>query len=579
MLQFALIVPFRPKSEAQNWETENEILYQTVSSLLNQTYTQIHIYVVYTDMPTFEMTDNRLTLVPFPFGFKNYDAIECREELMQLFKSEKLVVRRWDKGRKLSYGAMLAKQSGADYIMAFDSDDRLTKHFFEWLNQSAGDQKPAGWYIEKGYLFKEGSNYMIRIPRNMRYYNGSTHVLRSDLVCVPDFNSQDWNDFNLFTDHGWIKDRMKETYGVELLPVMQPSLVYVVHGSNMSKVKQAFALNIKGIAKRIIRGVWLNNDLRREFFLEPRPVNDTLFFSFKWLSLSRFTKILQFIKEHPLAGRNKWKYYKRFFYWQISQRFFAHDQVWRFTSKTKLVLRRHLIGATGNLYTGLQDFAEMGFVLHFLRSQDLFADIGANAGSYTVLASGHAGAKSLVFEPMQSTLIGLKKNININHIQEKTELHTVALGDVKTTVRFSNNLDAENHVLPDWEKADETLVKVEPFDDLFYPSKVPLLAKIDVEGYETAVLKGMRQTVADDRLKAIIIELNGSGYRYDFDEKQIHLDLLAAGFRPYAYEPYSRQLTLLEIFGANNTIYIRDVEFAKQRLQTAEKVHVNGVEF
>ncbi|MFY7839493.1 MAG: hypothetical protein ACOVP7_04410, partial [Lacibacter sp.] len=371
MIQFALIIPFRPKSESQNWETENEILYQTVHSLLHQTYNHIHIYVVYTDKPTFEIADSRLTVVEFPYGFKPYEAIECREALMQRFKSEKLVVRRWDKGRKLSYGAMLAKQNGADYIMAFDSDDRISKYFFERLNQSAGNNKPAGWYIEKGFLFKEGTNYLLRVAKNMRSYNGSTHVLRNDLVPIPDFNSLDWDDFNLFTDHGWIKDRMKDTYGAELQPVTHYSLVYVVHGSNMSKINSEFKFSLKNAAKRIVRGVWLNNDLRREFFLAPRPTTDTLFFSFKWLSFSRLTKILNFIKEHPLAGKNKWKYYKRFFYWQLSQRFFAHDQVWRFTSKTKLVLRRHLIGATGNLYTGLQDFSEMGFLLHFLRSEDL----------------------------------------------------------------------------------------------------------------------------------------------------------------------------------------------------------------
>ena len=43
-------------------------------------------------------------------------------------------------------------------------------------------------------------------------------------------------------------------------------------------------------------------------------------------------------------------------------------------------------GVTGNVYCGLHDFAEMSFMLHLLRAGDLFADIGANVGSYTVLA-------------------------------------------------------------------------------------------------------------------------------------------------------------------------------------------------
>lgn len=294
---------------------------------------------------------------------------------------------------------------------------------------------------------------------------------------------------------------------------------------------------------------------------------------------NRFLKILRFINGHPLGRKNKLGSYFRFFYWQVSQRMHPHEKVLSFTAKTRLVVKRHLIGATGNIYVGLHDFSEMGFLLHFLRSNDHFADIGANVGTYTILASGHAGAYTLAFEPLTDSLGWIKKNVQANHIDDKVKLFPYALGEHKTTVRFSSNLDAENHVLPDWEDTSETLVQVERFDDLCYPVTVPILAKIDVEGYETAVLKGMKQTIADDRLKAIIIELNGSGYRYDFDEKQIHSDLLAAGFKPYYYEPFSRKLTLLETFGANNTIYIRDVEFVKKRLQTAEKVRVNGVEF
>jgi len=124
----------------------------------------------------------------------------------------------------------------------------------------------------------------------------------------------------------------------------------------------------------------------------------------------RLKRIMQFINDHPLASKHKWRSIWRLLYWQISQRIYPHDAVWEFTSKTKLVLRKGLIGATGNLYAGLHDFAEMGFLLHFLRSTDVFADIGANAGSYTVLASGHVRARTLVFEPSRATVEWGQKN-------------------------------------------------------------------------------------------------------------------------------------------------------------------------
>ena len=51
-----------------------------------------------------------------------------------------------------------------------------------------------------------------------------------------------------------------------------------------------------------------------------------------------------------------------------------------------------MIGATGNLFCGLHEIEDMGFVLHFLRSDDIFLDVGVNVGTYTVLAAGVAGS-------------------------------------------------------------------------------------------------------------------------------------------------------------------------------------------
>ena len=44
-----------------------------------------------------------------------------------------------------------------------------------------------------------------------------------------------------------------------------------------------------------------------------------------------------------------------------------------------------MTGATGNVYCGLHEFEDMALVLHALRPRDLFVDVGANVGSYTVL--------------------------------------------------------------------------------------------------------------------------------------------------------------------------------------------------
>ena len=293
--------------------------------------------------------------------------------------------------------------------------------------------------------------------------------------------------------------------------------------------------------------------------------------------MNRLFKIIQFINRHPLAGKHRLRAYWRFLHWQITQRIRPHEVVFPFTPQSKIILKRGLIGGTGNIYAGLHDFSEMGFLLHFLRKEDLFADIGANVGTYTILASAQAGATTFAFEPIPATYSWLEKNIKVNHLEQKVKAFQMGLGEKKDTIRFTNAYDAENHVVSKWEDEQNSIeLQIEAFDHICFPDEVPVMVKIDVEGFEAEVLKGMKNSLADQRLKVIIIELNGSGYRYDFDEKEIHASFLLLGFQPFEYDPYQRKLNLLPSFGPNNTIYVRDLAFVEQRLTSAEKIKVLG---
>lgn len=103
--------------------------------------------------------------------------------------------------------------------------------------------------------------------------------------------------------------------------------------------------------------------------------------------------------------------------------------------------------------------------------------------------------------------------------------------------------------------------------------------KIDVEGFETEVLTGSNRILKNQTLKAIIIELNGSGERYGYFDKDIHNSLISLGFQPAAYAPFSRNLELKESYGETNTIYIRDFEFVRERLTSAKEYKIFGVNF
>src|SRR5579872_5299340 len=277
--------------------------------------------------------------------------------------------------------------------------------------------------------------------------------------------------------------------------------------------------------------------------------------------------ILKFITNHPLNRDHKLRAILRFFRWQLNTRLNPYPIIYSFTDRALLIIRKGMSGATGNLYCGLHEFHDMGFLLHFLRPSDLFIDIGANIGSYTVLAGAHVGAQTISVEPVPSTFAHLTRNVAINGLTNAQPLN-IALGAQKGFVEFTTNLDSMNHVAT---AADTNKIKVaiSTLDDILQGHPTPALLKIDVEGFETEVINGAKNTLAAPGLKAIIIELNDSGKRYGYDDSRIHDTFLAAGFEPHLYNPFRRTLTKAATFGAHNTIYIRDFNYVYDRLQTA----------
>ena len=89
----------------------------------------------------------------------------------------------------------------------------------------------------------------------------------------------------------------------------------------------------------------------------------------------------------------------------------------------------------------------------------------------------------------------------------------------------------------------------------------------------------MEVALNNSLLIGIIIELNGSGNRYGYIEDKIHEKLLSCNFEPYFYSPFERKLVKTKSFGSNNTLYLKDIEFVNNRIQSAKKIKILNQEF
>ncbi len=234
-------------------------------------------------------------------------------------------------------------------------------------------------------------------------------------------------------------------------------------------------------------------------------------------------------------------------------------------------MRRGAPGATNNLYCGLHEYEDMAFLLHYLRPEDTFVDIGANVGSFTMLATGHVGASTICFEPIPDTYSMLKQNIGVNTNAEKVTALNIGLGAKPGSLKFTREKGGMNHVALDTDK-DIVEVPVDTLDNIM-TGKSTKLIKIDVEGFETEVFNGGEQTLSNKELRAVIIEF-GLGFQFGFDEDKLREKFLKHGFISCRYDPRKREIFPNEK-GRDNTLYIRDIEFVKERVKKAAMVTVN----
>lgn len=290
---------------------------------------------------------------------------------------------------------------------------------------------------------------------------------------------------------------------------------------------------------------------------------------------------LGFIVSHPVGRQGRLRALARFARWQVGSRILPGGSVVDFVGGTRLLVRPSMTGATGNVYVGIHDFEEMGFLLHFLRRDDLFADVGANVGAYSVLAAGACGARVRAFEPASVAFAHLEDNVALNRLAERVVARKAAVGASPGSVELTCGLDSVNHVAtggPREGLAVETVPQVR-LDDEF--DEAPIAVKIDVEGFEARVLEGMSRCLASGRLHAVILELNASGTLYGVEDRELRRTLADAGFRECSYDPLRRALTLRppDFSAPGNSIFVRGQAAVEERIRSAPRLVVHGLEF
>jgi FkbM family methyltransferase len=189
---------------------------------------------------------------------------------------------------------------------------------------------------------------------------------------------------------------------------------------------------------------------------------------------------------------------------------------------------------------------------HWIRRRlvpgDVFIDVGANIGYYSLLAAQLVGdsGKVVAVEALPAIFPALQQNLERNKARNVRAVNAAAWDCEQMIAIYTNaeDLPGQTTAIPFWagkyQLERQTRVAAAPLTDILTAEemKAARLIKIDVEGAEWHVLLGMKSMLAAcrDDLE-IIVEVNREALETEGRTPQDILSLFChCGFHPYRIE-------------------------------------------
>jgi len=178
-------------------------------------------------------------------------------------------------------------------------------------------------------------------------------------------------------------------------------------------------------------------------------------------------------------------------------------------------------GIQKGIYSGHNDVHETAWVTHILKHGMTVVDIGASFGYYSFLASSLVGKTGMVyaFEPSNHAYEKFTHNIEKNGITN-IKPYCIALGETEDDIEMFDsvgigvnvhNIHAPSFMTKHYENAEERsmgfirTIRFDKFWEEHGNNKIDFM-KIDVEGFELPVLRGMESLFEKRMIKYIMIE-------------------------------------------------------------------------
>ncbi len=208
--------------------------------------------------------------------------------------------------------------------------------------------------------------------------------------------------------------------------------------------------------------------------------------------------------------------------------------------ETPIYVNANDFGGPANLINGGRYEEEnLNLLLSFVRDDTVFVDIGANLGFYSLQIARriHAFGKVYAFEPHQRLVELARRSAYLNGLANVISYYPVGLSDKNSPAKFAYPPGHLGGGAIMTGKSDNFSVidsEIRTLDSLFGNEFKCDLMKIDVEGHELSVLRGMPNVLKNSRKLKILLEKLGTFAGYEGELCQLLSD---AGFQLYRVQP------------------------------------------
>lgn len=194
-------------------------------------------------------------------------------------------------------------------------------------------------------------------------------------------------------------------------------------------------------------------------------------------------------------------------------------------------------------WLGTFDANRQRALVDVLRRGDVFLDVGAHSGFFTLLGSRLVGPDGTIiaFEPLPANIHFLRLHIATNRV-DNVSVFDAAVSDTQGEEFFAQG---QNTYTGELSAQGQIKVRTVTLDELVTTGIIPPanVIKIDVEGAELRVLKGAEHLLKDAPPRALLVSAHGDAIAHECIEL-----LSRAGYSVSEIPPDSEETELLCLY-------------------------------